>query len=400
MSGRRATVFLIGVLALAACRGERAAIETILSPAGAGAAEPFLSPAREGVLLSWLEPVEGTERHALRFARLRNGEWSSPITVAERDDFFVNWADFPSIVEDEKGVLFVHWLQKSGPKSYDYDIRMATSSDGGTSWDEPFLLNRDGRKAEHGFVSVAAVPGGGVGATWLDGRNMTGSDHDHGGGDMTLRYATVDAAGPVDEVELDPRVCECCATGMTMTAGGPVIVYRDRSDDEIRDISFVRRTTTGWSEPKPLRRDGWKIAACPVNGPQIDSAGSRVATAWFTAADETQRVYAAFSDDGGATFGEAVVVDEGKPAGRVDIVALDSGDAIVTWLEQTPSGAEIRLRRIGRDGIVTPSVKVADSSMARGSGFPRIARSGRDLYIAWTEQSTDSRRIHVARMPL
>ena len=376
------------------------AIEELPSPAGANAAEPHLFATRDGVLLSWLEPVAGTDRTALRFARYSNGQWSAAQTIVDRNDLFVNWADFPSIVEDAKGTLFAHWLQKSAKATYAYDVRMATSSDGGASWGKPFLLNRDGKEAEHGFVTLAALPDGGVGATWLDGRKMTGGGHGghESGGDMGIRYAKVSADGTIaEDVEVDDRTCECCTTGMTMTSSGPVIVYRDRSPEEVRDIAYVTKTANGWTKPARVNADEWKINACPVNGPQIDAIGNRLATAWFTAAQDKGRAYVAFSDDGGATFGKAIQVDDGKPIGRLDVVLLDEQTALVTWLEQTAAGGEIRARRVFHDGRIAPAMKIADTTTARAAGFARIARAGREVYFAWTEQSADSKRIHVAR---
>lgn len=364
-------------------------------PTGPGAAEPLLFATKDAVLLSWLEPVFDSDRVAVRFARLTAGKWSGPHTVVERNDLFVNWADFPSIVEDAKGTLFAHWLQRSGGETYAYDVRMSTSSDGGQTWSPPFLLNRDGRKNEHGFVSLAPLPKGGVAATWLDGRNMPEGKEE---GDMTLRYATIDARGSIhSDVQLDGRTCECCATGMTMATSGPVIVYRDRSPKEVRDIAVVRGTAKGWTRPRLLHADGWKIAGCPVNGPQIAAAGNHLGAAWFTAANDHGRVYAAFSFDGGASFGEPVRVDDGRPLGRVDIVMIDPRTAIVTWLEQTPAGGEIRARRVFGNGRVDPAIKVADTGTARAAGFPRTAALGRDVYFAWTEQNASARRVHVAR---
>ena len=378
-------------------RGD-AAVEELTSPAAEGA-EPFVFAAREGILLSWLEPVPGGEFFALRFSRYRDGTWSAAKTIVQRNDLFVNWADFPSIVEDEKGTLFAHWLQKSGAGTYAYDVRMATSNDGGSTWSEPFLLNRDGKQAEHGFVSLAPLPGGGVGATWLDGRNMAGGGHEegHDAGDMTIRYAVVEASGAIQsDVELDPRTCECCATGMAIAPSGPVIVYRDRSPDEIRDISYVRQTPTGWTRPAPVREDGWKIAGCPVNGPQIDASGERLAIAWFAVTKEMPRVFLAFSSDGGATIGNPIIVDDGKPAGRVDVLMLDGDAAVVTWLEQTPAGAELRARRVSPSGV-EPSVKIADTTTARGTGFARIARSGPDVFFAWTAPTPSGKTVRVSR---
>lgn len=378
-------------------------IEEIASPAGANAAEPFVSATRDGLLLSWLEPVANSDRTALRFARYRSGQWSQPRTIVERDDLFVNWADFPSIVEDAKGALFVHWLQKSGSATYAYDVRMATSTDDGASWSESFLLNRDGTPNEHGFATMAALPNGGVGVTWLDGRKMTPARHGHedGGGEMGIRHATVDADGTiVNEMELDGRTCECCTTGMAISSRGPLIAYRDHSMEGIRDISYVRRVLTEWTSPRPVHVDGWKIDGCPVNGPQVDALGERVVVAWFTAANEKQRVFVAFSDDDGATFGTPIVVDGGKPAGRVDVVMLDERSALVSWLEQTTAGAEIRARRVSREGAAAPSMKIADSATARAAGFARIARVGADVYFTWTEQSATSKKIHVARVTM
>jgi hypothetical protein len=376
------------------------AVEELPSPAGAGAAEPFLHAARDGVLLSWLEPVANTDRVALRFARYTSGQWTAPRTIVERNDLFVNWADFPSIVEDAKGALFAHWLQKSGKGTYSYDVQMAASTDGGATWGKPFLLNRDGRQAEHGFVTLAALPDSGVGATWLDGRNMTGGGHggDEAGGDMSIRYATVDASGTVaNDVELDGRTCECCTTGMTVSSTGPVVVYRDRSPEEVRDIAYVTKTADGWTRPARVNADDWTIDACPVNGPQADAIGKRVVTAWFTAAQEKGLAYLAFSDDGGVTFAKPVQIDDGKPIGRLDVLLLDEETALVTWLEQTQAGGEIRARRVTRAGQAGPAIKIADSSTARAAGFARTARHERNVYFAWTEQSADSKRLRIAR---
>lgn len=377
----------------------RGGVEEIAVPAGPGAAEPFLFATRDSILLSWLEPVANTDRVALRFARYRNGQWSEPQTIVDRNDLFVNWADFPSIVEDAKGTLFAHWLQKSSGGTYSYDVRMATSVNG-TTWSEPFLLNRDGTKTEHGFVTLAALSDGGVGATWLDGRHMTGGGgHEHDGGDMAIRYATVDANGRIaEDTELDDRTCECCTTGMTMTVSGPVIVYRDRSADEVRDIAYVTKTAAGWTKPARVHADDWKINACPVNGPQADAIGNRVVTAWFTAAQEKGRAFAAFSDDGGVTFGKPVRIDDGKPIGRLDVLLLDEETALVTWLEQTNTGGEVRARRVRRNGSPEPPVKIADSSTARAAGFARTAKLGPDAYVTWTEQSATSKKVHVARV--
>ena len=396
MTSTRLIVLIVILSVSMAALGEAPAVSEIAAPTAGDAAQPFLFAAKDALLLSWLEPVPNTQRTALRFARFAGGKWSEPRTIIERDDFFVNWADFPSVVEDTNGALFAHWLQRSGGTTYAYDVKLAISKDGGRTWTAPILLNRDGKKNEHGFVSLAPLAKGGVGATWLDGRNMVEGKEE---GDMTVRYAALDAAGTIrSDVQLDDRACECCTTAMTMVAGHPVIAYRDRSAEEVRDIAVVRQTASGWSKPRAVHNDGWKIAGCPVNGPQLDARGSRVVAAWFSAAAEHGRAYVAFSDDGGATFTAPIVVDDGAPIGRMDVVMLDNDAAVVTWSEQTAAGAELRARRVPRNGKPDPSIRIADSTAARAAGFARAAVVGRDIYVAWTEQNSATKRVHVTRV--
>jgi hypothetical protein len=379
------------LLLLFASAANAQVVTMIDPPAGAGAAEPCVSSTSSGVLLSWLEPRG--EQVALRFSRLSDRRWSEPRTIAERSDFFVNWADFPSIVSASDGTLFAHWLQKSGSDVYAYDVRMSTSTDGGRTWRPSFPLNRDGRKTEHGFVSLLPLSKGRVAATWLDGRNMPEGKEE---GEMTVRYAEVDANGRIlNERELDHRACECCTTGI---APGPLVVYRDRSTEEVRDIAIARRQAGTWRAPALVHRDGWKIAGCPVNGPRIDAREGSVVVAWFTGANDRPRVFAAFSRDGGATFSDPLTVDDGKPGGRVDVVLLAPDVALVSWVELTGSTADIRVRLV-RPRRIERSAVVAPSSAARAAGFPRMTSWRGGAVMTWTDV-VPSKKVRVARIEM
>jgi hypothetical protein len=365
-----------------------AQVRELPSPAGPGSGQPNLAVSPAGrVYLSWIERL-GEGRFSLRFATLENDAWSAPRVIAEGANWFVNWADFPSLVALPDGSLAAHWLVKSGPGTFEYDVTIARSFDGGKTWGKPFTPHRDGVKTEHGFVSLFAAPDGDLAAVWLDGREMKSDAHDaHGHGDMTLRYVKIKRDGALaDEAVLDARVCECCQTSAALTAAGPVVVYRDRSEaaQEIRDISVVRLQDGKWSRPRPVFADNWQLNGCPVNGPASAAAGRRVAVAWFTAAHNAPRVKLAFSDNAGESFGEPIAVDEGNPAGRVDVLLLDDGGALVCWLEKLPDGGAVRLRRIRPDGKREAALTVAPSGAARSNGFPQMARAGKQVTFAWT----------------
>jgi hypothetical protein len=228
-----------------------------------------------------------------------------------------------------------------------------------------------------------------MGLVWLDGRKTAGTAHEgHGGAqaEMSLVHSTLDRDGRLGpEAILDGRVCDCCQTDAAVAEGATVVVYRDRSEKEVRDTSVVRFVDGHWSEPRPLAHDGWEINGCPVNGPAVAAAGREVAAAWFTAANEQSRVSVAFSADSGATFGPPIVVDDGRPLGRVDVVFLAQGAALVSWLEQAQKGTELRVRRVSADGARGEALTVADSSAARSSGFPRMIESGGEVVLAWRD---------------
>lgn len=409
MSRRLSFLTVIALLPIGCTGADRAvpaetelgAPSLVEAPAPVQSGEPFLAPTRDGrLLLSWLEATSDTT-HALRFAAFSGGSWSAPRTVAEGANWFVNWADFPSVVELPDGSLAAHYLQRSGPGTYAYDVWITRSADGGATWSAPLRPHRDGTQTEHGFVTLFPQAGG-LGAVWLDGRGYAGAETSHGahGGEMSLRYALIGADGSASpEVALDARTCDCCQTTVALTAAGPVVIYRDRSAEEIRDMSVVRLVDGAWTAPAPLHADGWRIDACPVNGPAAAARERDVVVAWFTAAADTPRVNVAFSRDAGATFGAPVRIDGGDPAGRVAVVLDDAGDAYVSWLENVGEEAEVRVRRVARDGTPGPTLTVAAASARRASGFPRLAVHAGALWLAWT-QPGDSARVQLARVPL
>ncbi len=382
------------------CLPLAAQVRELPSPASTSSGQPNLTVAANGrVYLSWMDRLEGG-RVALRFASKETNGWSAPHTIAEGTNWFVNWADFPSLLVLPDGSLAAHWLAKSGAGTYAYDVNIARSFDGGKTWSKPILPHRDGTQTEHGFVSLLPANNGAFTAIWLDGREMAGktSDHnpDHGHGTMTLRAATIRRNNTIEqEALLDAKVCECCQTSAAMTSLGPVVVYRDRGEQELRDISIVRLRNGKWSEPKTVFQDGWQINGCPVNGPAVAAAGKRVAVAWFTGANNKSQVKLAFSNDAGETFGAPVVIDDGNPAGRVDVLLLPDGSAIVSWLEKLANGGEVRIRKVKADGSRAAAITIAPAGTARSSGFPQMVRSGNSLVFAWV-----SNRVLTAELKL
>ena len=371
------------------------------SPTAGDSREPELVTTPDArIILSWVEKI-GDERYALRMATKDQTKWGEPRTVAQGHNWFVNWADFPSVIGLTDGSLAAHWLVKSGVGTYAYNVNIALSKDGGKTWTKPIVPHLDNTQTEHGFVSLLPLSNGRVGAVWLDGRNMKGIKDEHNEArplpvSMTLRYATVDGNGKISEdAELDERVCECCQTSAAITRNGVIAVYRDRSQDETRDTYAVRHNGTGWASPQPVYRDNWQINGCPVNGPSVAADDQHVAVAWYTGVGGTPHVKVAFSTDAGNTFGTPIQVDDGETQGRVDVLLLPDKSALVCWLSGTPESGEIKVRRVQANGSLGSPAVIAQTDISRSSGFPRMARLGDEVFFAWTEFGKPS-RIRVA----
>jgi hypothetical protein len=366
----------------------------VASPAMGSAGEPNLMRARDGTIyLSWIE-LQPDSTHALRFATWKENALSPARTIASGARWFVNWADFPMMATLEDGTLAAHWLQRSANGRYTYDVLISTSRDGGQIWSAPIKPHRDTVLTEHGFVSLFAL-GDRFGAVWLDGRNHKG---DGEGGAMTLRFTTFAPGGDLGEdLEIDDRVCDCCQTSVALTSEGPILVYRDRSADEIRDISVARYVNGQWTAGRAIRADNWHVEYCPVNGPSVAAQDGRVAVAWYTMANDSARVFVAFSTDAGATFTPGIRVDGGLPLGRVDVQLLEHG-ALVSWLESVGEAdekrAEIRVRRVHEDGQTSGLSTVSPASAERSGGFPQMAVSGDRVVFSWTEPGSPA-RLHV-----
>jgi len=307
----------------------------------------------------------------------------------------VNWADFPSLAILDDGRIAAHWLERSSAGTHAYDVLLAVSSDGGRTWPDPVRPHGDGTITEHGFVSLLPRSGG-FEVFWLDGR-----DYAHGGPHpgTQLRHArwSADAIGP--ETVLDDRVCDCCQTDAVETDDGPLVVYRDRSTDELRDIALVRAIEQAWSQPETVSPDGWRIEACPVNGPAAAARGASVALAWHTRAGDEPRVLVAFSRDSGATLSAPLRLDDGGALGRVDVAWLDGDRAIVTWLADRGSHAAIVLRAVGATGAMGPVLEIARTSADRASGFAKAVVLDGDVYVAWTDTEGGTTRVRVLRVP-
>ena len=382
-----------------ACSDRPLAGRAISLPCPVGSTAPRLASLDGRLVLSWIEKG-GPDPPSLRFALRDGAGWTEPSRVAADSRLEIDTADVPGVVPLEGGDLAAFWSIKRGDDRYARDLMVATSGDDGATWTPPVRPYRDAAATERGMASVVpARQAGRFGIAWLDGR--AGEESSYGQGGTALYWADWNGSAFDHEVLLDPKVCDCCKTAAAAAPAGPLVAYRDRGEDERRDVGIVRETGGRWTEPRTVHTDGWTLQACPTNGPAVAASGTRAVVAWFTAAAKTPSVWAALSRDGGSTFSAPIRIDEGRAVGRVESVLLPDGSTAVVWMERKGESADVRVRRISPTGEPKAALSVARTGASRASGYPRVAAAGnRDVLVVWTDTTGSASRVSGAVVTL
>ena len=349
-----------------------------------------------GVTMSWMDRDRESSGFRLRSSSWVDGAWSAPQVVAAGKNWFVNWADFPAVANTD-GLSVAFWLQKTAKKGMAYEVGLALQGAEG-KWREAGILHKDRRPGEHGFVSLVPLAGAQVFAVWLDGGSL-GAAKDKSTAGMEMHAAVVGAAGPQGEHILDSQTCECCSTDAVLLPTGEVmVVYRDKSPGEIRDIAFVRGipgNPSSFTKPRLVHEDGWRVPGCPVNGPAVATQGPAVAVAWYTMGSQGKSsVRAAWWDAKSSSFGDAIEISDKSPLGRVDLAPLVHGGMVVSWLESVGRQAQWMARTLAADGSLGESVVVGKVEGGRGDGFLRLCSTQNGVLAGWS--TAKGHALHVA----
>ena len=360
--------------------------EIVKTPADKNSLAPNICSFGDHFALSWIDrKSDGTAR--LQMASWNGLSFDKKSLIAQSKQMFANWADIPSLVEAPSGDLYAHWLNRISSKTYAYGVRIERSVNRGKSWNSLGWLHNDTSATEHGFVSL--IPEGRrVRAFWLDGRMMSKPK-----GKMMLCTAILDGDQIKEERVLDEDVCTCCPTSAVELSGGPIVVYRDRSPQEIRDISFILGSGRKWSEPTRLQADNWLMPGCPVNGASVATTGNLVAVSRFTVIHKKAQVILRLFKEGQIKSGKEIVLDKNVPIGRCATVCTT--DSIYTvWIGLEKNQTVLWLAQVSPAGEIKRKITLTSIDGNRSSGMPRVILSSGYLWVSWT----DSNRIRLGRV--
>ena len=346
-------------------------------------AQPNLVSYNGSLSLSWISSKEENKAF-LNYSQYKKGRWIKPQVIASGSDWFVNWADFPAHAINQDLIITSH-LKKSASGTYTYDVILNLQKLSGEKIRENFLLNTDGVKAEHGFVSIMANNEKGFFITWLDGRNTIEKKLEGDHKPMTIRFAEITDKGDViKESELDASTCDCCQTSIAITNDGPIVVYRDRSEEEVRDIYSVKNINGTWEKPNAVHDDGWIINGCPVNGPKVAVNSKNLAVSWFTVSNNHPLVNVSFSKNNGNSFGAPLKVNDHDAIGRVDVAFLNDEEVIVSYMEVDDIGTYLRIKKVSFDGKISEPITISKIDGVRNTGVPQLEIIDSEIFIVWT----------------
>lgn len=388
---------ILSLLSIFSCTSKDIIIEDISFLYDNSNAQPSLTSSNGSLALTWISSDKDMNA-SLNFRQFKNKQWTNSQTLAIGSDWFINWADFPTHAINGDRVL-TSYLKKSASGTYTYDVFLNLQKLSGEKIKEDFILNTDGFKAEHGFVSIAEGNNEGFFITWLDGRNTVEKELNGNHKPMTIRFAEITTAGDiVNEIELDSSVCDCCQTSITNTDKGPIVVYRDRSDKEIRDIYVTRNIDDGWETPVPVYNDEWEIYGCPVNGPKVVSNSNNLAVSWFTVADGKPSVNLSFSESYGSSFSNPIKINDYTAIGRVDVAFLNDNEVLVSYLEVDDIGTYLRLKKVSIDGKVSKPITISKIDSGRNTGVPQLEILDNEIFIVWTVFENDNNQLKTVKL--
>jgi hypothetical protein len=276
-------------------------------------------------------------------------------------------------------------------------IRYAGSKDGGRTFSPAVTVAGASLAGARGWHAATLGYDGGVQVVWLDGRNAAPMAHAHGkGASKPVRPAGGPRqdifhaswkgdARPVEHL-IQANVCFCCKTAVVASGEKVYAAWRHIYPGSLRDIAVARSTDNGatFGDPVRVSEDGWKIDACPDDGPAMAADGhDGIHIAWPTlVAGDTPRKGIFYATLKGDTFAPRMRLDSGDadPA-HPQIAADHHTNTAIVWDERTSERRRIVFRPVTDGAVAAPQFFDGD-----GVSHPVVAAGEGYWIVLWSAQ--------------
>jgi len=294
----------------------------------------------------------------------------------------------PKVAVGTAGEVYVAWTRR-GTRPFTGDIRFARSVDGGRSFSTPRTVNDDGLPIGHRFESLGVNERGELFMVWIDKRDLEQALADgepYAGAALYYTWSTDGGVTFAPNRKIKDHVCECCRIALTFDQDGwPVLVWREVLEGGLRDHGVVRFLDRDrFTAVGRVAVDGWRINGCPHHGPalsrDIDGAYHAV---WLTGfGPRGPGAFYARSADDALTFTEPMRVGTRTTLGHADIEVLGRHVAIV-WKERVePNTTAVHVMESEDVGLTWRETR----EVARTTGVsdhPLLVADSASIMLAW-----------------
>ncbi len=377
MASRLACMYAVAFLLVASAVTAHDTVQADRAPA-LGAAAAFAPNGR-----LWVARVRDGHvwlRHSDDFGQTL----STPVKVnAAPEAIDARRENAPQIAVVAHGLIDVSWVHPLA-KKWSSAVRFARSTDGGKSFSRPVTVNDGPADTTHGFHAMTVAANGDVVIAWLDGRAMRAAmaaGKSHTG--LSLRYTWSGDGGRsfAPSRRLMNHTCECCRIALARVPEGDVAVFfRGIFGTDIRDHAFgVLHTDERPDRWQRATWSGWRVAACPEQGPglAIGADGVRHAV-WYEASHGPAIRYGQL--DPGHKPRHMLKIG-GAGSGHAD-VAVHGQTVWVAWNQVSAEGYHLMLR-VSHDGGARFGPARVIATAVRGVSSPRLLVHDGKAWVAW-----------------
>lgn len=163
----------------------------------------------------------------------------------------------PGLATARENRVFVTWStpNRTPGTMFASDLRLATSQDGGETFEAPVQVNDDGQAIFHSFEDVLGGNGNDLYIAWLDPRGKDKS------GAAAIFGCSRDQGRTIEKnLTIDPMACPCCRPMLGVAPNGDLwVAWRKTFDGNVRDVVVARSTDRGrtFSAPMRVHQDSW-----------------------------------------------------------------------------------------------------------------------------------------------
>jgi predicted small lipoprotein YifL len=383
-----------------------------LSVAGRSNAAASVAALGQTVAAVWTAATDDTSDIYLSVSTNGGVAFGAPVRVNDiAGDVRASGEQAARVAVGHGGAIHVVWPAKRDGRSV---ILYAGSKDGGRTFAPAVSVAAATLTGVRGWHSVALGYDGGVHAVWLDGRNAAPTApapaHAHGskppparkgpGPRQDIFHASWKGDGPRTERSIAAAVCFCCKTAVATSGDRVYAAWRHIYPGSLRDIAVARSTDNGvtFGDPMRVSEDGWKIDACPDDGPSMVADGhGGIHLAWPTlVAGDTPRKGIFYTTLSGDAFAPRLRLDSGEsdPA-HPQIASDEHTKTAIVWDERAGGSRRVVFRHVS-GGVAEPPLVFASA----GASYPVVAGGEGYWIVLWSaEGAGDHTIIEGRRIP-